>query len=505
MPYRRRIVLAMGDAALKTLRAAAIAALSSSLILTAGTPAFADDAPADTTAPVIDNIGLTDGQVYNQMSVFQPTVHDDTGVIMLETLVDGVRSRKFSVTRTGTRVGVDLTSVPDGTEVEIKLRAYDAAGNVAEKTVRVIADINVPHARISPASGTVMHSGPLTITVNDLPADIAKVALYDTGTGKNLDVRTEAPWTFDLTTVPGVKFVNLRLTDVRGNLGGASASYAIDDTPPVISDLAYSRESVVSGVPINVKVTTAGATIGPVGTLTATATDLTLRKTEWYVDGELKSTGSTLNWDDRASTRTSATIEIRATDALDQTTSKVFPVTIDRTGPVVTSLTPAQNALVRGSYFVTNSTVKVPSELVDAELVGLPSIANAPGGLAIYPKKDGPLTFTWWYVDKLGNQSFASRTVIVDNTRPALKLTKAPKNQAKLKGKVTVTATASDKNGVAKVQLLVNGKLVATDYRAGYAFSINTAKYGKTFKMQLRAYDRAGNYIYTTTRTYRRG
>ncbi|GAA2890140.1 hypothetical protein BXY51_006492 [Actinoplanes cyaneus] len=496
----------MGDAALKTLRAAAIAALSSSLILTAGSPALADDAPADTTAPVIDSIGLTEGQIYTRATTpFVPRVHDDTGVVTLETLVDGAHSRKFSVAKTGMRASADLLSVPDGTPAEITLLAYDAAGNVAEKTVRVIADVHVPTGTISPATLTVMHSGPLKVTVSDLPADIAKVALYSTSTGKDLDVRTEAPWTFNLTTVPGAEFINVRMTDANGNVGYAGATYDIDDTPPVISDVAYSRGPVVSGVPINVKVTTAGATIGPVGTLTATATDQTLRKTEWYVDGELKSTGSTLNWDDRASTRTSATVEIRATDALDQTTSKVFPVTIDRTGPVVTSLTPAQNALVRGSYFVTDSRVEDPSELVDAELVGLPSIANAPAGLAIYPTKDGPLTFTWRYVDKLGNESLASRTVIVDNTRPGLKLTKAPKNLAKVKGKVAVTAAASDKNGVAKVQLLINGKLVATDYRAGYAFSINTAKYGKTFKMQLRAYDRAGNYVSTTTRTYRRG
>ncbi|MFI1995861.1 Ig-like domain-containing protein [Actinoplanes sp. NPDC020271] len=490
---------------MKKLRATAVAALSSSLILTAGSPALADT-PADTTDPVIGSIGLTDGQVYNRTtSAFTPTVSDDTGVVMLETLVDGAHSRKFSVAKTGMRVSADLVSVPDGTEVEITLRAYDAAGNVAAKTVRVIADLHAPTATISPAPLTVMHSGPLTITVRDLPDDIAKVALYDSATGNDLDVRTAAPWTFDVTAVPGRKFISVRLTDLRGNVGYAGATYDIDDTPPVISDLAYSRERVVSWAPINVKVTTAGATIAPAGTLTVSVTDPTLRKTEWYVDGELKSTGSTLNWDDRASTRTSATIEIRATDALDQTTSKVFPVAIDRTGPVVTALTPAQNALVRGSYFVTDSEVRDPSELVDAELVGLPSIANAPGGLAIYPKKDGPFTFTWRYVDKLGNETFASRTVNVDNTRPGLKLTKAPKNLAKVKGKVAVTATAGDKNGVAKVQLLINGKLVATDYRAGYAFSINTAKYGKTFKMQLRAYDRAGNYVSTTSRTYRRG
>jgi hypothetical protein len=94
--------------------------------------------------------------------------------------------------------------------------------------------------------------------------------------------------------------------------------------------------------------------------------------------------------------------------------------------------------------------------------------------------------------------------VQIDNTLPTVSLTKAPKNKAKLTKKVTLKAKASDKYGVTKVQLLVNGKVVASDTKAGYQFTLNPKKYGKKFTVQLRAYDKAGNVRYSTKRSYRR-
>jgi hypothetical protein len=106
--------------------------------------------------------------------------------------------------------------------------------------------------------------------------------------------------------------------------------------------------------------------------------------------------------------------------------------------------------------------------------------------------------------DKLGNTTVARRVVTNDTVAPALKLTKAPKNNAKLTKNTTLAASASDRNGVAKVQMLVNGKVVATDTKAGYSFTLNPKKYGKTFTVQLRAYDKAGNVKTLGKRTYRR-
>jgi Big-like domain-containing protein len=118
--------------------------------------------------------------------------------------------------------------------------------------------------------------------------------------------------------------------------------------------------------------------------------------------------------------------------------------------------------------------------------------------------KDGRHTLTFSLTDLAGNTGYSRRTVYIDNTLPSIALTKAPADKAKLTKNVTLTAKAQDTYGVAKVQLLVNGKAVATDTTAGYLFTLNPKKYGKTFTMQMRAYDRAGNVRYSAKRTYHR-
>ena len=97
-----------------------------------------------------------------------------------------------------------------------------------------------------------------------------------------------------------------------------------------------------------------------------------------------------------------------------------------------------------------------------------------------------------------------ARTVVADNVLPTASITTAPKNKAKVKGTVKVYAKAADLSGISKVQLLVNGKVVATDTKAGYMLSYKVAGQKKTMKVRIRAYDKAGNVRYTTIRTYYR-
>ncbi|AEV85753.1 Protein sidekick-2 [Actinoplanes sp. SE50] len=178
---------------------------------------------------------------------------------------------------------------------------------------------------------------------------------------------------------------------------------------------------------------------------------------------------------------------------------------VDLSGPVVT-VTPGDRTLVHGSRFTTAVTATDPSGigrsyLTGADGAGLPfsyPSATVPAGA------DGDRTVTWIVLDSLGNQSTASSTVIVDNTAPAVTFGKAPRNGARIARTTTITAAASDRNGIARVQLLVNGKPVADDTRAAFAFVLNPAKYGRKFTVQIRAYDRAGNSRSTSRRTYHR-
>ncbi|MBB4738537.1 hypothetical protein BJY16_001996 [Actinoplanes octamycinicus] len=203
------------------------------------------------------------------------------------------------------------------------------------------------------------------------------------------------------------------------------------------------------------------------------------------------------------------TVKVLARDTLGNESSRTETIYIDRSGPAVTWLAPQNGALVRGKKVWTaisvTDRITFSGYLEPGTVVG-PATGNQAGKLTGYVPvtTDGRYEFTWALSDGFGQHNYVSRYVTVDNTKPKLTVTKAPKNKAKVKGKVKVKAAASDRNGVAKVQLLINGKVVATDYKAGYSFTVNTKKYGKKFKVTLRAYDRAGNVTTTSTRTWRR-
>ncbi|AEV81562.1 fibronectin type III domain-containing protein [Actinoplanes sp. SE50] len=180
-----------------------------------------------------------------------------------------------------------------------------------------------------------------------------------------------------------------------------------------------------------------------------------------------------------------------------------FPVTLDRTGPAISHITPGDMKLVRGTSFTTTASVTDPSGVAATSVNGVGTPGTAATG-KVPTGRDGRLTVTWQATDRFGNQSSASRTVVVDNTKPALAISAAPATGTRLTRAATITAAASDHNGIAKVQMLVNGTVVATDTTAGYRFTLNPANYGRTFSVQLRAYDRAGNVSHSSTRTYHR-
>jgi hypothetical protein len=118
--------------------------------------------------------------------------------------------------------------------------------------------------------------------------------------------------------------------------------------------------------------------------------------------------------------------------------------------------------------------------------------------------KDGSATMTVRVYDSLNNLTQATRKVVVDNSRPTLRITSAPANNSRLRQKVTITAAATDKYGVARVEMLINGKVAAVDKKTAYRLVLDPSKYGTKFTMQLRAYDRAGNVVHSAKRTYRR-
>jgi hypothetical protein len=366
-----------------------------------------------------------------------------------------------------------------------------------------LGDVQVPTATLTPDLETP-HAGTFTVTATDVSDDVAEMALMGSA-GTKLAAVTEAPWAITYDSVGGPSSVSVQLTDRAGNTK-LYRSYPIDNQPPTIGTPDF------SGRP-------AGRANGWTQIDFPFSDATGVNRDEFLVDGVLvqsrpapadprntsRISGDILTYDFGAKART-ATVEARAWDRAGNESTRTLTVVVDAAGPTITSISPASNTwLVRGSRITTSVRATDPSGILDASLNNA-YVATDPNHLALSVPAgaDGRKTLTWRVHDRFYNTTTITRYLTVDNTRPTLKITKGPKNKAKVKGTVRLAATSSDRNGVTRLELLINGKIVARTGKASYSFAINTKKYGKTIKAQIRAYDRAGNATTTTTRTWHR-
>jgi hypothetical protein len=202
-------------------------------------------------------------------------------------------------------------------------------------------------------------------------------------------------------------------------------------------------------------------------------------------------------------------LQVAITDAAGNTVTLRRSVVVDEAGPVVGAVSPAQSARVRGTVTSTLSRVTDGAGVARAELWANGKLVGAdttaPYSLPVRTGTfNGAMDLRWKVTDKIGNVRVVTRRVTVDNRAPAVSITAAPKHRAKVKGRVTVRVAASDPAGVARVELLVNGTVVARDTTAGYVLSVDTAKQRTTMAVRVRAYDRLGNVTLTAVRTWTR-
>jgi Bacterial Ig domain/Bacterial Ig-like domain len=468
-------------------------------------PAAHAVAAADTVAPTITDIGLAAGTAVNGTVTLQPIVSDDVAVTRVELVTSGewaTRSRTAPFTLTW-----DSRQFRN-TDVYLKLTAYDAAGNATTSDVVIVyADNDAPwlvfpwisvgassqHPEMSFTGVT-----PIDFAKHGLPADTAGIELSIGSTV--IGTATTAPWiiNWDTSAYNGPTVLTVRGWDHFGNTMTLRGTVWADHTGPTITPEIYSPDFVGADGPIRVQATDGAG----------------VRKTELLVNGTVVATDRTpgryrtFTWP-KGIPNGPATMTLRAEDSIGNISEHTRTVTVDNDKPVVT-LTPANGALVRGRALPAAITAYKDATGISQFEAGIDGHTaythQAPWRVALDTTsyRDGRHTLTFRIVDKAGNQTFVTRTVTVDNTAPAIRYLQAPKNKTKVTKTFKINTEATDSYGIARVQLLVNGKAVATDTKTAYSFTVNPKKYGKKFTVQLRAYDKAGNVKYTTKRTYRR-
>ena len=338
-----------------------------------------------------------------------------------------------------------------------------------------------------PRGNAVVHAPTtLTFTPTGPTDDLAEVLLHD-GSLNELGRVTAEPWviTHDFTGENGR--IYLAVKDRAGNVRPYQSGYQVDDRGPTI----------MAGF---------GGSIQPGKRwLTVGLDDLSqVTRVEWWIDGALRGQGYGVEYDFGKRIR-AVPVEIRAWDVWGNASKRAVNVQLDATGPAISSVAPVQNTLVRGTSVATVVKATDVGGISRVVLAGQDVEASAEGVWSgtVRTGFDGQLSFAWEVYDTAGNVSYGRRAVIVDNTRPVITSVTAPSNGATVTGIVKTTVAATDANGIKKVELWINDVIKVTDSTAPFNLNLNSDNFGRSFTVNWVAYDKAGNTISTSRRTWK--
>lgn len=440
-----------------------------SLVLACAATALADDtSPADTTPPVVTSTGLTDGQTLLRQMVLHPIATDDVAVTSAYAVVG--KSLSFHCTldaAQGISCPLTIPTGLNGTDVNVAVVAFDAAHNHGELVTPVHVVAVALSGTLTPKAGTAMRSGPMTATLSDVSPETTQIDMIDGPDGAVLTTLTAAPWTFTWNATETATPPCLRLSEPASNTTTYCSNYVVSDEAPVIKSV-WALNQYAGNLAWSSRIDDGTGWIGAVGTIDPFITDKTgIDHTELWVDGVLRSSSTAqspmFSWQDTTRGKTSANLEVRVWNRVGLTTTKAFRLNIDNTGPVL-RISPRTGTLVRGKQLTVTQTAtdqhRIAVPALDFPSTWVPSPLSYQYDIALH--HDGPISLNLDAYDELGNESWLNNTVIVDNTAPNVAFAKAPKNNAHVTSTISLTAAVSDRYGIARVQLLINGRVVAT-------------------------------------------
>jgi hypothetical protein len=455
---------------------------------------FIDSTPPDVAALT----SPAQGSPLRSTVLLEATASDNVGVAKVEFYVDGTL---IAMDSTSPHAAFwNTTGAGEGAHT-LMVRAFDGAGNVRTSAeVGVTVDNTAPTTAISAPAQNALVGGIVQVsaTASDIHG-VAKVELYVDGTLIGTD--TSTPYVVSWNTsgvVEGAHTLTMEAYDTAGNAGTSAAVVVnLDSTLPDTALISPAQGSWHRG------------TVA----LEATASDnLGVAKVEFY-DGEtLLGTDSsapyTWSWDTVAvlARNGAHTLKVKAFDIVgNMRTSAGVGVTIDNTAPMAGVSTPGYGTHVRGI---------VPFSATASDNLGVERVEFHDGTTLVGTAITAPYVVSWdttivpdghhnlvvTVFDRVGNvRSSSAQPVAVDNTVPVTALS-APAHNARVRGSVPVSATASDNLGVVKVEFFADGTLLGTLTTAPYVVGWNSTSVADgAYTLTAKAYDKAGNVMTSPT------
>jgi Bacterial Ig domain len=425
-------------------------------------------------------------------------VLDDVGVDHVElfvndTLVGSSSAAPWSISWDTTT----LHSNGPAVAASLKLRVVDLVARSTETApivVSVYNDSTPPAVSVgSPSEGQVVE-GQTAISIvasDDSGSALCELLLDGVVVLGSCSLNGTTFW-LTTGTSNGPHLLSVRVTDAQGNATTVNRSIVVsnDVTAPTVAVDSPLASSTVNGTV----------------TITASAADdRAVTRVDFTVDGSLIATRTTAPWSTQWNSRSLANgthvLRARAYDAANQqtlSTGVVIVVDNDVQAPAVAISSPASNAVVSGTVSIVASA---------SDNFGVTRVDLQLGSTVVQSLTAPPYIFSWnstsqldgfksFYIiayDAAGNSAAAFLQVNVQNGNapPTLILT-SPSAGSTLSSVVNLSANATDADGIARVEFLVDGAIVNTDITSPYAFAFDTATLSNgSHTMGARAFDTA--------------
>lgn len=384
-------------------------------------------------------------------------------------------------------VGLELT---DLTGAPIAATSLDGA-------ITIVADKTPPAVILTAPSPNALVKGIARVegSATDDRGPVTKIELFvDAGTTPVAST-SKSPFAFNLVTTglpDGQHTVTVKATDASGNVGQSpSVPITVDNTAPSVRIVGLTDGQTVRGT---ISFTTEAADANGV------------TSAELRVDGAtdpiavVSGTPFRFSFDTTKYPDGAHTLEVTAYDKAGNPGKASVRVVDDNTPPKTIVSGVAEGQLVGGILTLTVS-AEDPSGVASVELtadgaVRIAQLTSPPFVFSLNTAAlaDGPHSLDVTAADGPGNTATTSLSIVVDNTKPSVALVGLSDGQF-VRGKVKVSVTANDANGIASVELRIGGKPFLGPLSAPpFDFDLDTTRLADgSYSIEGAAVDRAGN------------
>ncbi len=446
---------------------------------------------ADGTAPTVSILTPAANTTLTQNPVTVTVAASDALSGVDRIVVSAVSGGVTTVIGTVSGSQGSVTWVPSSGAYTLKAVSYDKAGNASPEagnpvtvtlaTTDTTPPVSTTAPSLTPAATNGFSRRTVAIdgSVRDAESGVSQVALFDGGlrlavqpslsTNPPPDGGTRYAFQLDTGTLAdGPHALRVQATNGVGLTTDVPVTVSVNNAAPVVN-VTRPADGAVLGLSGDYTVAASASDATPGDTLTLT----------YSIDnGAFVASAPSVPTTDGIHT-----VAVRATDGAGNVTTAVSTVTVDRTPPVVSVLSPVEGAnLTQNLVTVQVSATDTLSGVNRIELKeGLTVLGTVTGsqGSVSYAFPNGNHTLTVTATDKAGNSSSVTRTISVTTSStivPSLLTVTASGSTGSNPqfvrglGSVTGTATSSTSTGpiaLASAQLIIDGAASGTPSGAG--------------------------------------